>query len=927
MTDRTFKTEVTYNNNCNYQQSKYTQDIDVPLSQIELDITFTNVSQPTQSNLYFNDTIKISVFAHINEEAIKWGNVVFYYVDTDDMSTTKQKINHTPIAIDKTGKASVNFIPHNSGTIYAKYYGEPYHKTENEYVSNNFVLHTRPTHIQFEEYSPYLVNPSETVTMNVEVTDAHTEELIDYGLVTFMNYHEYTENRVEKIIGNPKYLIDGKASIKYSPIQLGTNELFHNIELIRASYNYNNEEYGVNWKYYAMHDDFTAIAIRRENQININIPQIKKSENNYQALTVTDEGSFVAYETDPLVCQCEITISEKKVVTDAIVNFVVEGISKTYNSNNVTETEIIKTYPAHYRHTNSRDYFECLIEHLPQGMYTIYATIENPTTKIDGQEYTLPVIDNNLETPNVPITNHELLVKDGFYLQSNTSENFYIKIEPQESSLELTLTNSKPLVTNKTINKDDIQLEITTSDSTDINIFNGKTCYFYIPNLNTRVQGTITSSNNKLYAKPTSNISITNIGNYDMYAYIEGGIYTYTNNGTTITRQIPTIYSNTIDIKIRDQINITLKLQTMQEAYPNNIKYIVEGQNLSDDPIQIDIYIDNVKTNLTHTLSKLIKNATGTIPLQIPGSHTIKAIVNDANYTNIQTQQTFTVTKGKMDITLTNTQPIPTSTTADLIFDIEHKNRSELTNIENLTFAITPTIQNATPDTFTQTLTKLNNKLYELKATGCLYIAGEWQVNISCANNDYYDDPNTTINFATENEDPICVNVSKTTSTFINQVAYGQNTEYVTKIIDGQPITTEVTTYNALPCKVLIISKLKKDENNYLTFVHITDSNGNYTITKPQTMSDTEWQTYKTLEYQIVPQHAILNTFKGLSNANQAVSTFNSTFTNHQCSNADIQELYTNAKTYNFTTLFVGYNSATDTINLYEEEENGIGSN
>ena len=204
MTDRTFKTEVTYNNNCNYQQSKYTQDIDVPLSQIELDITFTNVSQPTQSNLYFNDTIKISVFAHINEEAIKWGNVVFYYVDTDDMSTTKQKINHTPIAIDKTGKASVNFIPHNSGTIYAKYYGEPYHKTENEYVSNNFVLHTRPTHIQFEEYSPYLVNPSETVTMNVEVTDAHTEELIDYGLVTFMNYHEYTENRVEKIIGNPK---------------------------------------------------------------------------------------------------------------------------------------------------------------------------------------------------------------------------------------------------------------------------------------------------------------------------------------------------------------------------------------------------------------------------------------------------------------------------------------------------------------------------------------------------------------------------------------------------------------------------------------------------------------------------------------------------------------------------------------------------
>ena len=66
-----------------------------------------------------------------------------------------------------------------------------------------------------------------------------------------------------------------------------------------------------------------------------------------------------------------------------------------------------------------------------------------------------------------------------------------------------------------------------------------------------------------------------------MYAYIEGGIYTYTNNGTTITRQIPTIYSNTIDIKIRDQINITLKLQTMQEAYPNNIKYITNNTDFA----------------------------------------------------------------------------------------------------------------------------------------------------------------------------------------------------------------------------------------------------------------------------------------------------------------------------------------------------------
>ena len=183
MTERTFNTEITYNSNCNYQQSKSTQQISVPLSNIDLDISFSNISQPTQSNFYFNDTIRINIFAYqiieTQKQAIKWGNVVFYFVDSDDMSTTKQQINNTPIAIDNQGNASIDFIPHNSGIIYVKYFGEPYHTTENEYTSNNFVLKPRPTHIQFEEYSPYLVNPNESVTMNVEVIDAHTQDPID----------------------------------------------------------------------------------------------------------------------------------------------------------------------------------------------------------------------------------------------------------------------------------------------------------------------------------------------------------------------------------------------------------------------------------------------------------------------------------------------------------------------------------------------------------------------------------------------------------------------------------------------------------------------------------------------------------------------------------------------------------------------------
>lgn len=926
MTERTFNTKITYNSNCNYQQSKSTQQISVPLSNIDLDISFSNVSQPTQSNFYFNDTIRVNIFAYqmigTQKQAIKWGNVVFYFVDSDDMSTTKQQINNTPVAIDNQGNASIDFIPHNSGTIYVKYFGEPYHTTENEYISNNFVLKPRPTHIQFEEYSPYLINSNESVTMNVEVIDAHTQDPIDYGLVTFMNYHEYVENRVEKIIGNPKYLINGKASIRYAPIQLGTNELFHNIELIRASYNYDNDQYGVKWKYYNMHNDFAAIAIRRENQININIPQIKKDNNTYEALTINDGGLFVATELDPLVCQCEITISENKVITDAVVNFVVEGVSKTYNGDVVTETEITQVYPAHYRHTNTRDYFECLIEHLPQGMYTIYATVENPTTKIDNQEYTLPVIDSQLNTPDVPIANNDILIKDGIYLKSNKSESFYVKIEPKSSVLTLQLENKKPIVTNKVVNKNDIVLTITCQDNNDLNLFNGKECWFYIPTFNAKYKGILRVSNGELTATPQTNIEINNAGNYDIYAYIEGKTYTYTNNGTTITRQIPTTYSNTVDIKIRDQISIGLRLQTMQDSYPNNIKYIIEGQNLSDDPISVDIYVDNIKTDLTHTLSKMIKNVTGTVPVQAPGSHTIKVVVNDPSYPNVEDSKTFTVNKSQLNISLTNEEPLLTSTTTDLIFNIKNKNNSELPNLENLTFNVVPKIGNITSP-FTYQLTKNNDKLYELKATGCLYVAGEWQVNISCANNNYYDNPNKTINFDVINVIPTCVNVEKTTNKFVNKVVYDQNTEHITQNIDGQEITHNIITYSALPCKVLVISKLIQDESHYMTFAHITDNEGNYTITKPESVSNTQWQAYKTIEYQIVPQHAILNSFKNLSSVNEAVSTFNSTFANHQCTDNDIKQLYNNAKEYKFTTLFVGYESVTDTIALYEEDEDG----
>ena len=81
-------------------------------------------------------------------------------------------------------------------------------------------------------------------------------------------------------------------------------------------------------------------------------------------------------------------------------------------------------------------------------------------------------------------------------------------------------------------------------------------------------------------------------------------------------------------------------------------------------------------------------------------------------------------------------------------------------------------------------------------------------MNISCADNNYYDNPNKTINFDVINVVPTCDNEEKTTNKFINKVVYDQNTEHITQNINGQEITYDTITYSALPCKVLVISKL-----------------------------------------------------------------------------------------------------------------------
>ena len=192
MKNREITTTITYNKNCHYNESSKSQSTFVPLVAPALSIesiTITNISNPNaisnnQPIFYYNDIIQVT----ITIPNITYGSVSFYFIDKTDLSQTPQLINSDPIEIDNDGNASIQYIPHNHGTFRIEYHGDPYY--DDAVIEKQIDLTSRPAYIKFDEYPPYLINPQETVEMSVTVVDELTNEPLNYGLVTFLNYYD-----------------------------------------------------------------------------------------------------------------------------------------------------------------------------------------------------------------------------------------------------------------------------------------------------------------------------------------------------------------------------------------------------------------------------------------------------------------------------------------------------------------------------------------------------------------------------------------------------------------------------------------------------------------------------------------------------------------------------------------------------------------
>ena len=132
--DREVLTNITFEENCEYQSSTISKKVSIPQQIVTIELNSIMNLEPNRNNVYYYDD-RIQLTAHVyqtyvdNEGVtrtndIKTGRVEFYF--QPEGSTTSQLLNPStalsiPCELNEKGSAAVIFKPRTSGTVYAKY--------------------------------------------------------------------------------------------------------------------------------------------------------------------------------------------------------------------------------------------------------------------------------------------------------------------------------------------------------------------------------------------------------------------------------------------------------------------------------------------------------------------------------------------------------------------------------------------------------------------------------------------------------------------------------------------------------------------------------------------------------------------------------------------------------------------------------------
>lgn len=660
-------THIIFNENCEYKSSTTDIIINVEPQPVNIDIDIKNLNTAHTNkgdyNNYYDDIIEIE--AHVYQQIdnnirdIQTGRVSFYYRPITSNKTVLLNDDSSSCILTNNGKASLQFRPNQSGTIIAKYIddNEWYDTAEK---SDEILLKPIPVIINFTKKPPYLTDLENSVELEVEVRKKYPNnntDTINYGVVTFLHYIEHADmnqpdKRVEYVIGNPALVSEGKATIKYIPVQeyddLEPTTLVDGTEYIRAVYSYNNDlyfseenaVYGYEtiepnrtigkWEYFTSANVYTNIAIFKPNSVLIGISN----------KSIDDDGRYYFEENTPIQITAtlfdangdEIILPQdsQKTLTFHIIgtyptlteNFLMDG-------NEPVENSFI--YNKYEKDLSFDDYidghFSKTISNLKPGNYTIQASthgqIINGTVLLYDSDEVLNITEVNIDgEEHIKYDTNE--VRNDIYLDSiDISNTLYINSTFKEISYNIVMRNQDTTIKTQQPINNYIESEVIIDNKYKQLLHNQK-CKFFSPKTGETYIGNLQSINGKLIGRPISDIKF-NSGDYPLYMYIPGGYYT---NGTTNIR-IKYQPSNTIILNVRNDIVLNLDYNFISDTTLGSINYTVSSDDIyEDENVNVSVTLkknNSIITTHSYILTSDTNRWTNIIDNLAAGDYTLTA--------------------------------------------------------------------------------------------------------------------------------------------------------------------------------------------------------------------------------------------------------------------------------------------------------------
>lgn len=914
---------------------------------------------------YYNDLLDITITIVGNN--VKHGIVDIYYIEDDSNNkelSNDNKITITPLKVNNEGKVYLRYHPHKSGEIIVIYDGTPYyHIAEKRY---QIALRKIPTYINFLTEQPVLTDIEDDVELKVQVKDIY-DNPVQYGNVTFLNekYHNinHASDGTERVIGNPIMLDEqGIGTIHYSPIQLfnkqklfytddeaiddnydfktievndknylqlkkyytfpndfnnnqlpismavgnteGYNIANDSIELIKCVYNYDNQLYGVNWKYYESHSDYTNIAILLPDTLTIQANRlIDNNKNIYlQPLTAESDNFLHLNIGEHCILKAKLLDIYGDVVSfdeNVDILFQVTGTQVIYTNENYEyvpykKNIVGKFYKNYYRDENI--FIGDLTDSLPLGNYTVQAFLE-------PQSYNATeVIVNKFGDEDITNEGH---------FQQAISPKLFITVNPIKGNaknlkINLHIDNLKSTIgINESIAGQDIIATIEHSLNnnfhfTDTDLLNaGK---FYISNTNTRYNATIKDKN--VCTLGDNSLSFTTPNDYYLYFYIAEGTYRYTDDNDKVQFiSLPTTYSNAVIISVRDTLEPQIYIDNISDIYPGNINYRVNIDNIFDEHTVGNITItknNNIIRQHTYTFTSLDNNFTDTLNNLSTGEYTINVVIDNG----VTKSKNFTINKASLLQSNDVINTVLTHPNQNIMIMLQSSNNflTELTGEfqgflkfnNNITQCNIKNIQN---DEETTNI-NINDNIGYITLETPIYETGLYHICVTYSGDDNFNALDKTWN----------IEFNAVSSKGDIKASYDDDNLQIQLISEngqhnGQYILGEMTFSD--------YSGNKK----YLPIIFNAD--GTVTINR-FTQSNYEWQQYYMIEIRLNPQNTdIINILKNANSPSDALINYyqsNDNFTEIQC-DEDIQiaaaMLKAQLNATNDIMLFTTYNKQT----------------